>query len=253
MAGISPTKISKILITHWHGDHIWGLPGLLQSIASTNKKQEIEIYGPKRTLEFLKNMKKAFSPSQNMKFNAKEIIKESKIIDTKHFEIRAKPVSHSTHCLAYSFKEKDKRRINLEYTKKFGLTKDPLLGKLQQGKTIIYKKKKITPEKGTILIPGKKITFITDVKNSKDLIKFAQNSDLLILESTLSDDLKKEAAKTMHLTAKQAAEIAKAAKAKKLILTHFSQRYRSTRELEEQAKSIFKNTEAAKDFMSITI
>ena len=95
--------------------------------------------------------------------------------------------------------------------------------------------------------------YITDVKYSKDLIKFAQNSDLLVLDSTLSDDLKKEAAKTMHLTAKQAADIAKQAKVKKLVLTHFSQRYKSTHELEKQAKTIFKNTIAAKDFMTIEI
>lgn len=251
--GISPTKISKILITHWHGDHIWGLPGLLQTIAASNKKEEIEIFGPKKTEEFLKNMEKSFSPSNKIKFRAYEILKESKIVDNKKYEIIAFPVSHSTHCLAYSLKEKDRRKINLNYTKKFGLTKDPLLGKLQNNKPITYNGKKITPEKATTLIKGKKVTFITDLKYSKEISKFAKDSDLLVSESTFLSELEKEAKKTLHLTSEQAAKIAKESNAKKLILTHFSQRYKIESELEKEAKKIFKNTIAAKDFLEVNI
>jgi len=149
--------------------------------------------------------------------------------------------------------EKEKRRINLNYTKKFGLTKDKILGKLQQGKTITFKGKKITPEKGTILIPGKKLTIVLDTELTKDLIKFSNNSDLLVSESTFSKELKKEAKKSKHMTSEDAANLAKKSKSKKLILTHFSQRFTTTSEIQKEAKKIFSNVVCAKDFTSYEV
>jgi ribonuclease Z len=252
-ANISPTKITKILISHWHGDHVLGLSGLLQTIAASQKKEKIEIYGPKNTNTYLKNLWKSFSPSFNLEFTSKEITKKSTILNEKKFEIHTMPVKHLTHCISFYFKEKDTRKINLNYTKKFNLIKHPLLGKLQQGKPIYYKGHKITPEKATYIKPGKKITYITDTKKIKQLETFAKDSDILIIESTYSQDMKDSAKERGHLTAKQAAEIAKKANVKKLILTHFSQRYKSTKDLEKEAKAIFKNTICAKDFLTIEI
>lgn len=253
LANVSPTKIKRVLITHWHGDHVLGIPGLLQTIASSQKESQLEIFGPIGTKKFLENMSKMFSPYSKLRFIPHEIKEEGKIIDEKDYEIHAKPVIHSTHCLAYSFKEKDKRKINLKYTRRFGLVKHPLLGQLQKGKAIEYKGKKITPDKATTIKYGIKVTLITDCEKTKDLEKFAAKSDILISESTYSEDLIDMAKEKKHLTSKQAAGIAKNAKVKKLVLTHFSQRYKTTKELEKEAKTIFKNTVAAKDLMTLNI
>jgi ribonuclease Z len=251
---LSPSKITKILITHWHGDHILGLPGLIQTLSHSDYKKTLEIYGPKNTKKYLKNLLDSFRYQETkIKIKVIEINSNKKIFENKDFSLHSQKTKHSIESLAYSIQEKERRKINLTYTKKFGLTKDKILGKLQQGKTITFKGKKITPEKGTIKIPGKKISIILDTELTKDLINFSKNSDLIISESTFSKDLKKEAKKSKHMTSEDAANLAKKSKSKKLILTHFSQRYTTTKEIEKEAKKIFSNTIAAKDFFTYDI
>lgn len=251
---VSPTKITKILITHWHGDHVLGLPGLLETLAKSEYNKTLEIYGPSGTKKFIKELYRVFI-SQHSKINLKvrDVTKNGKFFENQEFALLAQKLDHTSNCYGYSFQERDKRKINLTYTKKFGLTKSPLLGKLQQGKTITYQGKKITPKLGIITIPGKKVTFLIDSKKIKEMTSLAKNSDILVSEATFTNEQKELAGKRKHMTAKQAAEVAKASKSKKLILTHFSQRYQSTSELEKEAKKIFKNTFVAKDFSTFDV
>lgn len=251
---LSPSKITKILITHWHGDHILGLPGLIQTLSHSDYTKTLEIYGPKNTKKYLANLLNSFKYQETkIKIKVTEIDSNKKFFENKDFSLHSQKTKHSIRGLAYSLQEKEKRKINLAYTKKFGLTRDKILGKLQQGETITFKGKKITPEKGTITIPGKKISIILDTELTKDLIKFSKNSDLIISESTFSKDHKKEAKKSRHLTSEDAANLAKKSKSKKLILTHFSQRYTTTKEIEKEAKKIFSNVMAAKDFFTYEV
>lgn len=253
-AKISPAKITKILITHWHGDHVLGLPGLLETLAKSDYKKTLEIHGPKGTKKMVNEFYDTFiSRFNKINIKAKDLTKNGKFFEGKDFTLSAQRLDHSAICYGYSFQEKEKRKINLKYTKKFGLKKHPLLGKLQQGKVITYKGKKITPKKGTIPIPGKKITFLIDAKKTNNMAKLAKDSDVLVSEATFTQDQINLAKKRKHMTSKQAAEIAKKSKSKKLILTHFSQRYKSTKELEKQAKKIFKNTFMAKDLSTFEL
>ena len=250
IASINPCKITKILITHLHNDHILGLPGLLQTLQTQNYSKTLEIYGPSKTSKFIKEIKNLFKiqlPTKTIE------IKKPLFLETKNLQFKALKMKHNSTCLAYSITEKDKRKINLNYTKKFGLTKHPLLGELQKGKKITYKGKKITPEKATHLIKGKKITIIYDTVKNPNTIKISKDADLLIAESTYTSSLQDKAKEYLHLTAEQAAEIAKKANAKQLILTHFSQRYKSSSIFLKEAKQIFKNTRLAKDFMTVNL
>src|SRR3989344_774219 len=248
---IDPVRITKILLTHIHGDHTLGLPGLLQTIASANTQKTVEIYGPRNTKNFMSALTTLFlKKGENQKLSIMEI-GEGIFFENKDFTLAAAKLEHTTHCLGYSFQEKDKRRINLQYTKKFGLTKHPLLGKLQQGLTITFKGQKISPKKATIIKKGKKIVFILDTMYTEKAIKLAKDADLLITEATFLENLKEKAYSYKHLTAREAAIIAKRAKAKRLILTHFSKRYANVADLEKEARRIFKNTEAAKDFLEV--
>ena len=251
IAGIKPSKITKLLITHWHGDHVLGIPGLIQNLAAHNYKQTLEIYGPKGSKKYLKNLLSGIVMQEKIKCEIKEL--SSGIFYKKDFVLETTPLDHITPCLAYSFKEMDRRKINLNYLKKFNLAQHPLLGDLQKGKNIVYKGKKISAQKATTLIPGKKITIIMDTAPTKNAVKIAKNSDVLIVESTWSKELEKFVMKRKHMTAELAAKMAKQAGAKKLILTHFSQRYKDMKQLEVEAKRIFKNVVLAEDFMQINI
>jgi len=149
--------------------------------------------------------------------------------------------------------EHDKRQINLKYLKKFGLQKHPILKKLQQGKDIVWKGKKIKAKNATIVKKGKKVTLITDTMVCPNIVKLAKGADVLIIESTLMDNMKAKAKEFKHMTAKQVALLAKKAKVKKLVLVHFSQRYKNTKPLEQEAKKYFKNTFCAKDFSKLQV
>lgn len=250
MMDIPSTKITRIFLTHLHGDHINGLPGLLQNLQANQYVKHLEIYGPKG-LKNLMNHVYGITGSR-LKFKVNEI-KSGIVFKSKDFYVEAKELKHSTKVYGYSFIEYDKRRMNMNYLKKFKLKKHVLLGKLQKGKDIVYNGKKIKAKDATKLIKGKKLTLVTDTVYCDNCIKLAKNSDLLICESTFSKVLKDKARQYKHLTVEDAANIAKKSKSKKLIITHFSQRYKHVGILLKEAKKIFKNTVSAEDFMKVGV
>ncbi|MBI2142654.1 ribonuclease Z [Candidatus Woesearchaeota archaeon] len=198
IAGISLTKLTKILITHWHGDHVLGLPGVVQ------------------TLEAL-------------------------------------PLEHTTECLGFAIIESDKRKIRMDDIRKLGVPEGPLLGDLQEGKTVKWKGKSISPDDASYVSKGRKLAYITDTALCNNAVELAKDADMLICEATYAEDLEEKAEAYRHLTSKQAGLIANKASAKKLVLTHFSQRYKTTHDVEEGAKTVFDNIICAKDFMRVRV
>ena len=179
-----------------------------------------------------------------LSLNNGEFIPASSVVvfETSDFSVYSLPMRHQSPCLAYSFQEKEKIRINKSKIKKLGL-KGKIIGELVKGKDITWKNKKIKAKNVTYKQPGRKITIIMDTAINQNAVKIAENSDLLISESTYSESEKALAKKYQHLTASQAAEIARKAKVKKLILTHLSQRYDNKGvSIFEEARKIFKNT-----------
>lgn len=254
IAKIAPTKITKVLITHWHGDHVLGLPGFIQTLGANEYNKVLDIYGPKGSKEYLANMFKGFINEFRIKIRINEI-KEGVFFKSKDYRLEAKMLNHSAPCYGYSFIESDKRNININHTKKFGLTRHPILKELQEGKNIVWKGQKISVDDATILRKGKKISFVLDTTYTKKAVELAKDADLLICEATHLEELKEKTEEYKHLTTKQAALIAKEADVKKLVITHFSQRYKEAdaKMLEKEAKEVFKETVAAKDFMEISI
>ncbi|MEK6862956.1 MAG: ribonuclease Z [Nanoarchaeota archaeon] len=250
IAGISPTKVTKLLITHWHGDHVLGIAGLLQSLGASNYNKKLEIYGPKGSKNFFKNMMRGLVFKSRIRYELKEI-NQGKFFENNDFYLESSKVKHGIDCLSYSLIEKDKLKINLNYTKKFGLVRHPLLGELQRGKNIIYQGKKIKVKDATFVKKGKKICFILDTYYDKKLINIAKDADLLISEATWLE--KDKLIDKEHLSAKDAGKLARRAKVKKLILTHFSQRYKDLNEVLKEAKKEFKNVEIANDLMSLEV
>ena len=247
VGNLNPLKITKILITHWHGDHVLGLPGLLQNLYRNNYNKTLEIYGPKGTKLFLQKMFEWFYSDIKLKISIKEV-EEGIFFENQDFKLECTKLDHKVPCLGYSFIEKNKRKINMNYLKKFNLKNNPIIRELQLGKDIIWEGRKIKNKLATKTISGKKVSFILDTGFTKNILKLAKDSNVLICESTHGDELIEKAKKFKHLTSKQAALIAKQSKCKELILTHFSQRYKETNNLLKEAKRVFKNTSAANDF-----
>jgi len=252
-ANISSTKVTKILISHWHGDHVLGLPGLMYSLAANEYSKTLDIYGPRGTKEFMFHLLKGFAYRDQIDYRIHEI-DEGVFFENKDFKLEAKKLVHTAPCFGYAFIEKDRRNIDIDYLKKnYNLSKHPILRDLHAGKDIVWKGKKIKADKATKVTKGKKISFVADTAYCNAAINLAKDADLLVCESTYLDDLKEKASNYKHLTAKQAAEIAKKSKVKKLILTHFSQRYKNIKEIEKEAKSVFKNSFCATDLMVLEL
>ena len=251
-ARIPRPKITRILISHRHGDHTLGLPGLFQTLAMKNYNKTLKVYGPKgikRLVSLIEELIRGF----NIPLQVKEV-SSGIFINEKEFYIEAKPMSHGTPANAYSIVFRDKIRLDKSKLKKLKLPHSPLLKKLQEGKSIVFKGKKIKAKDVSYIQRGKKITIVMDTKYNENAVKLAKDSDLLITESAFLEKDSVRAREYNHMTTKQAATIAKKSKSKKLVLTHVSQRYeKSLPEVLKEAKKTFKNTVLVKDFDSITI
>ncbi|MFA5303773.1 MAG: ribonuclease Z [Candidatus Nanoarchaeia archaeon] len=252
---LSPHHLNAIFISHWHGDHTLGIGGILQSLNASKREEVLRIYGPKGTKERIDHIMQTyvFKRAFHVEVFEADELQEKLLVDSPEFSIYSFPLSHGITGNGYYFITKPIRKINLKYTEKFGLTKHPLLGELQEGKDIVYKGKKITAAKATYLDDKRKVTFIGDTKYFDDLINYARDSDLLISEATFSKKDEDKCRDYNHMSSADSAMIAKKSKSKQLILTHISQRYNSSKLLEDEAKEIFKNTIYAKDFMEYTV
>lgn len=252
IAGVSITDITKILISHWHGDHTLGLPGLIQSMSASDYNRILEIYGPKETKKRIEKMFEVFVFDRRIELKVIEIAKEV-FFENGSLRLEAMKLEHGIETFGFNVVEKGKRKMKMEAVRKLKIPVGPLLGKLQNNETITLEGRKITPEQATYLEEDKKLSYITDSSPCGNCYKLAENSNLVICEATYSSKLMDKSEKYGHMTAKQAGMIASKANAKELILIHFSARYKNTLELEEDARDVFDNVRCAKDFMKILI
>lgn len=252
-AKISPMKISKIFITHYHGDHILGMPGLLQSMNFRGRETKLTIYGPKG----LDNLRQAISnlgfPDFDFPLEWIEIDSET-VIENEEYIIKAQRVKHNTLTLAYSVEELKKPRFLRQKAIDLGVPVGPKFGKLHSGESVEVNGEIIKPEQ--VLGPprkGHKITYSGDTMPCEEIINFAKDSTILIHESTYKAEDKDKADLHAHSTSVDAANIALNSNSKELILTHISTRYTEVDDLLKEAQEIFKNTKIAKDLMKLEL
>ncbi len=252
-AKISPMKITKIFITHLHGDHVLGLPGLLQSMNFRNREKPLKIYGPKglkNLIEAIKNM-----GISNFEFPLECIeIKNGIVIETEQYIIKAQKMKHNVLNYAYLVEEKKKPLFLREEAIKLGVPVGPLFGKLHKGEEVEVNGRIIKPEQ-VLGNPKKtrKFVYSGDTIACEDMIEFAKDCDLLIHESTYTLEDVDKAKEHFHSTSSDAAKIAKSANVDKLILTHFSTRYTNTSDLISQARMEFENCQLAYDLMTVKL
>ncbi len=251
LAEIPPTKITKILLTHWHADHSLGLAGLLHTLSMSGYSKTLHLHGPVGTKEKVNLLEKTFG-----KFRIKLNITESsnKVFENNEIIIDSSEMLHNSPVNAYSFTIKEKRRLDKKKLKKLKLPNSPLLGELQKGKDIYINGKKIKASSLSYIEKQKKVSFILDTAPNKNSIALANNSDILICESSFSSEEKEKAQEYFHLTSSQAAEIAKKSKSQKLVLVHISQRHEhNTKKLLNESRKIFKNTFIPKDLDKLAL
>ncbi|MEK6875141.1 MAG: ribonuclease Z [Nanoarchaeota archaeon] len=253
-AGINPCIITKLLITHWHGDHVLGIPGLLQTLAFSDYNKKLQIYGPKGTKNFIKEMLNVFVFVNKINLEVHETYKEGKFFENQDFFIESKRMIHGIPCNAYCFIEKEKLRIDKEKLKKHKISEGAYLRELKNGKNIKYQGKTYSFKDLTYKTEGRKVCFVLDTNKNDKIVPFVKDADLLVIESNFDSSMEKRAKEYHHMTSQQCAEIAKKAKVKKLILTHISNRYnKDFSVLLKEATKFFKNSELAKDLMEVKL
>ncbi|MBU2504032.1 MAG: ribonuclease Z [Nanoarchaeota archaeon] len=251
-AHLNPCKITKILLTHWHGDHTFGLPGLLRTLSTSGYKKKLEIYGPRGIRKHLDEMFAAFGTIQEFEIQIKEV--SGKFFENSDFYLEAEKMIHVQPCNAYSFVEKGKTRIDKTKLKKFKLGHGPHLKNLKDGKDITHEGKKYKAKDLVFEEKGKKVSFVLDTVFNDKIVPFVKNSDALVMESTFDSSLNELAKNYMHLTAEQAARVAKSAKVGKLYLVHLSERYDKNRDVVlKDAKKVFKDVSVPKDLDCVEV
>jgi ribonuclease Z len=260
IAGINRNKVTHVFISHWHGDHVSGLIGLIQTLGNQSNPEEkktIHIFGPKETEQRMEHLLKTCIFDNRLNLLVHEIILQKQelvtVLDKEEFFVQATRLDHGIPCLGYSFIEKDVRKIDMQKLSQYGLTKGALIGELQDGNVVEFEGKTIEPDSVSTIKKGRKIGIVLDTAPCEGAQLIAEDKDLLICEASYSSAIEEKAENNKHLTARQAALIASNANVKRLILTHISQRYKTGEEVLEDAKDIFSNVEVAYDFMKIKI
>jgi ribonuclease Z len=254
-SNLSYMQIKKIFITHFHGDHFLGLPGIIQTMQLNDRKLDLTIYGPKGITELVKQILSLGYFKPTFQISTYEVKNNEKIC-FKEYDIRVMSVNHGVPTVAYALIEhKRPGKFNKEKALKLDIPEGPLFSKLQKGNTIkLHNGTTIHPEQ--ILGPpraGRKIVISGDTRYCNGLIDFSKDADALVHEGTFDSKLKDIAYQYGHSTVSEAAEIAKKAKVKTLFITHISPRYIEYSDLLKEAQSIFKKSIIPKDLQTAII
>jgi ribonuclease Z len=249
-------KKMKIFVSHMHGDHVLGLPGLLQTMALMDRQKKLEIYGPEGINQFLECVRESLQFGLTFPVEIHEIYDAGIICQEKDYEVEAAKSNHVTPSLAYAFVEKPRPgKFYPEKARALGIPEGELWSKLQHGDTVKLPDGRFVSPEEVLGSPrqGRKIVYTGDTRPFKGFAKFAAGADLVIHDSTFDDALGEKAEVDGHSTPSQAGQQAKKAKAKKLVLTHISARYADAGLLLEQARKVFKNALVAEDFMELEL
>ena len=253
-AGLPWNKKMKIFVTHLHGDHCLGVLGLLQTMSLQKRTEAVEIYGPSGIEEFITANIKVLNFGLPFPVFI-TIVDEGNVVKEKDYQINCCEAQHGIPAFSYCFEENERSGVFYpEKAKELGIPEGKMWQELQNGNSVEVNGVKIDSSEVTgDKRPGKKIGISGDTRPTEKLQNFFTNSDYLSFDCTFSFDLKDRAIETNHGTAKEAAELAKNANVKNLILTHFSARYSDESVLLDEAKQIHESVIAAKDLLEIEI
>ena len=251
-------KINAIFVSHTHADHVTGLPGIMMLSSQVDRTEPLYIYGPPKIAEYIETSRKVLDMFINYPVVVKEITAPCVVHGGEGFYIRAFPLAHTKTCVGYTLEELDRPgEFSPEKAKALKVPMGPLWGKLQKGESVTASDgKTVTPDQ--VLGPsrsGRKFSYVTDTLYKPSIADEVRGSDLLICEGMFEEALIDQAREKKHMTAKQAATIARDAGVKRMAMIHYSPRY-TDRELSvllDEARTIFPAAELTKDRMHFDI
>jgi len=241
---VKPSKISHILISHLHGDHYFGLIGLITSMSLMNRVQALHLHGPEKLIDILNIQLAAANVVLSYELFFHPLTDNEKIIDSKKLEVNCFEVKHKINCWGFLFKEKkNPRSVNPSLAKSFDIPA-AFFEQLQKGEDYINKKGTIIKNEDVThaATRPKSYAYCADTIFDLDLVNQVKNVDLLYHETTYLKDLEDKAAERFHSTTIQAATIAKLSNAKQLLIGHFSSKYENIDLFLTEAISVFENT-----------
>jgi ribonuclease Z len=244
---IRRSKISHIFISHLHGDHYFGLIGLINSFSLLSRLQELHVFGPSQLKEIIELQLKVADTRLTYDLHIHAITGQATLLETEKLTVKCFRTNHRVECYGFSFAEKKlPRKLHPEKAKEFEIPAS-FYESLTNGED--YTRKDGTVIKNELVTakaaPGKKYAFCADTKYDESLIPHIEGADMIYHETTYLDNLRERAEARFHSTTKQAAALAKKACVKKLLIGHFSSKYDTLEEFEKESREVFENTELA--------
>ena len=255
---VRPRKIEKIFITHLHGDHIFGLPGLLSSRSFQGGESTLTIYGPKGIEEYVRTSLRLSESHLKYPLIFVEITETGVLVEEPKFTVYCEELDHRIKCYGYRVVEKEfQGELQVEKLKEMKIPSGPIYKKIKDGETVTLDDGRVIDGREFIgeAKPGRIITILGDTRVHPNSEKLAENADVLVHESTFNAEEGRMARSYYHSTTAQAATIAKNAGVKQLLLTHISARYlgKAAHDLQLEAQAIFRNSKVVRDFDIIDI
>lgn len=245
-AGVAVSGITKIFISHFHGDHCLGLAGIIQRISLDRVPQTIEIYFPASGQRYYEHLRDACSYHNEAHLRACPIKHEGVIFENDRLTITSGRLDHDIETFGFRIREKDSYTLDSEMLCKTGIF-GPMAGELKKTGRVRVKSQIITVEDVGSALPGQVFAYIMDTRMCDAVKELARNADMLLIEATFLDDLKIKAQEFGHLTAAQAGMIARDSQVRQLVLSHYSQRYTSSDEFVKEASFFHPQVIAAHD------
>lgn len=246
-ADVSPTCVNRIFISHFHGDHCLGLGSMLMRLNLDKVQHPIHCYYPASGKVYFDRLRFGTIYHDHIRVIQHPIEKEGIVHEDGDFSIEAAFLDHGVDNIGYRITERDTIKFDKEKLKKSGI-KGPIVKELEAKGEVTFNGETIRLEDVSWVRKGDTFAIVIDTKPCKNAVKLAKNAKLLLCESTYLEEHRELAINHDHMTAIQAAEIAKEANTKQLILTHFSARYRDLAPFVEEASTVFPNVDVADDF-----
>lgn len=252
-AGLRPTRVDAIFITHLHGDHCYGLPGLLSTLDLQQRTDPVTLVLPEGGRPMLEGLPGDAPDDLSFPLEVRECgpsLGGEAVYETEELVVRARPLEHRGFAMGFRFEERPRPgRFDVERAQALGVPEGPTYGRLQEGEpvtladgTIVRPEQVLGPPR-----PGIAVAYVTDTRPCDAGRTLAADADLLYHEATFAGDLRERAVETGHTTAREAAVVARAADAERLLLGHISARYDDPASLAAEARSVFPRTEVAEE------